>query len=160
MSVEHGAAGYEIYGHTWRTLCDVAESLDYVMFTLFGQPLEPLGMDGNSRSHILGLVSRSPGGEGIVPGDPARRHVRDAIIQRVVRQLREESTDDHGGRKTVTAFIGRQPCQDSRGGIETVRTIDRLPNIGADARFQGLLVKRARNAILDRLQRDRLSYGE
>ena len=42
MSVEYGAAGYEIYGHDRRTLWDVAESLDYVIFTLFGQPLETL----------------------------------------------------------------------------------------------------------------------
>ena len=47
-----------------------------------------------------------------------------------------------------------------REGVEAVRKIDRLPDIGANARFQGLLVKWARNTIVDRLKRDRLSHGE
>ena len=47
-----------------------------------------------------------------------------------------------------------------RAGVESVRKIERLPDIGADARFQGLLVKRPRNAVIDRLKRDRLGHGE
>jgi len=47
-----------------------------------------------------------------------------------------------------------------RAGVEPIRKIDWLPNIGADAGFDGLFVKRARNTVLDGLQRDRLCHGE
>jgi len=48
----------------------------------------------------------------------------------------------------------------SGGRVEAVREVDWLPDIGADARLQGLLVKRFRNPILDRLTRNRLGHGE
>jgi len=39
ISMEYGFAGYSVYGHEQRSLWDLAASLDYRLFTLFGQPL-------------------------------------------------------------------------------------------------------------------------
>ena len=39
LSIEYGAAGYEIYGHTQDTLFDLMADLDYQLFDLFGQAL-------------------------------------------------------------------------------------------------------------------------
>ena len=53
----------------------------------------------------------------------------------------------------------RKPVE-LRDGAEAVRKILRLPDIGANASFQGLLVQRGRNAISDRLKSYRLRHGE
>ncbi len=47
-----------------------------------------------------------------------------------------------------------------RGGVEAVGEINRLPDVGADARFHGLVAERVGDAIVDGLLRDCLGYGE
>ena len=62
--------------------------------------------------------------------------------------------------QSLCCLRSRTNCIKLPGGKEAVGKIDWLPDIGADARLQRLLVKLAGDANVDGLKRNRFCYGE